>query len=115
MKILESTQILMYIERLIQKHRATLGALKKEGKTYRSRDVTYEGACLNTLRDIKSTIELPQKNAELSEAMARFAEKDKPVKVERVAETGEVVVSPLDEDPLKQSIHYHSAPNYRIK
>jgi hypothetical protein len=74
-ELLTTEVILAHIEREIAKHRATLDNLKQQGKTYRNRSTSFETGCLNTLRDLRDTIELPRKNAELEEAMKRFARK----------------------------------------
>jgi hypothetical protein len=71
-KLLPAGQILSYIEEELEKHRATLFALKKEGKTYRSRNVAYLNGKINALADVKDVIEQPQKNVDLEEAMKRF-------------------------------------------
>ena len=63
-----------YLEFLDTKHRATRDALIKEGKTYRSHAVAYQDGYLMALADIADNIRLPQKNAELREAMAKFGE-----------------------------------------
>ncbi|KKN21724.1 hypothetical protein LCGC14_0922640 [marine sediment metagenome] len=63
-----------YIEFLRKKHRATLDRLIVAGKTYRSRDVAREQGYLNALRDIEDAFNRPQKNAELKEAVGKWAE-----------------------------------------
>lgn len=69
--------LLEYIGFLETNHRATRQAHLDEGKTYRSRFVAQESCYLNALRDIKDSIELPQKNAELRATMSKFAERFK--------------------------------------
>ena len=63
-----------YLEFHAAKHRATREALIKEGKTYRSRDVAFQNGCLSVLADIQFDLELPRRNAELREAVAKFGE-----------------------------------------
>ena len=69
--------MLEYLELLGTKHRATLGAHIKDGKTYRSRFIAYERGYLMALADIEDLIRLPQKNAELQKAMAAFGKRFK--------------------------------------
>ena len=66
--------MLEFLEFLAEKSRATLKSLHKEGKTYRSRFVAHENGYLSAIRDIRDSLELPQKNAELREAMRKFGE-----------------------------------------
>ena len=67
--------MLEYLDFLDTKHRAILDNLKKQGKSYRSRAVALEQGYLMALADMEDAIRLPQKNAELREAMTAFGEK----------------------------------------
>lgn len=69
MKLLSAEQILGYIKYLEGKHRATLETLKNEGKTYRTRDVTKEIACLNILLELQEVIIEPQRAEDLRKAL----------------------------------------------
>jgi len=72
---LTTEQILNYIAFLEAKHRDAYAKLKTVGKSYRSRVVSLENGYINTLIDVKDAIEQPQKNAELQEAISKFAER----------------------------------------
>ena len=64
-----------YLKDLETTHRATRGALIKQGKAYRSRLVAYENGYLNALADILAIMEQPEKETALREAMNKLIEK----------------------------------------
>ena len=66
-----------YIQYLIDTKEIIRATLRKQGKSYRSRDVAFLNGYLTACKDILDAINQPQKNAELQEAMSKFAERFK--------------------------------------
>ena len=71
---LTARQITDWIDCELERHRATRQALLAEGKTYRSRFVAQENGAINALQNVRNTVELPRRNAELQEGMRKFGE-----------------------------------------
>ena len=68
-------ELLEYIEFLAIKHRATRTSLIEEGKSYRSRLVSYENGFLTALNYITGAIEEPERARKLHETLDTLSQR----------------------------------------
>ena len=69
-------ELKQYLELGLEIHRATRQDLINQGKTYRSHRVSFENGVINTIQDVLSFINRPERESQLREAMSKTIKKD---------------------------------------
>ena len=67
-------QLVTYLMGKVERHKQERRNLITGGKSYRSRYVAYQNGYISALLEIIDTLELPKRNAKLTEAMRNWEE-----------------------------------------